>query len=81
MFNIGTEIKLAALNAKFKIYELQHKIDSHKMAIKKRRDRQFGMIINGLKYTAEEYAHNGKINPFKAVSKVFVDYYDEKDNN
>ena len=80
MFDIGTEIRLAGLNSKFRIDGIKQKLQSKRNKIKERRDRQFGIVRDGLKYTAEEYVNNGKINPFKAAARVFVDYCDEKDN-
>ena len=80
MFDLGTEIRLAAINARFKMDELKFRHQDRRDAIKERRNKQFGMIRNGLKYTAEEYVHTGRVNPFKAAAKVFVDYCDEKDN-
>ena len=81
MFDIGTEIKLAALNVKFKSYELTDKAKSIGSNMKERRQRQSRYIRNGLKYTVEEYAHSGIANPFKGAAKAFVDYCNDKDNN
>ena len=81
MFDIGTELKLAALNMKFKSYELSSKVKRIRLGMKKRRHRQNRYIKNGLKYTAEEYARSGIINPFKGAAKAFIDYCNEKDNN
>lgn len=80
MFDIGTEIKLAAFNIKFKSYKLSSKVKSIGSSMKDRRQRQTRYIRNGFKYTAEEYARSGIVNPFKAAAKVFVDYCEEKDN-
>lgn len=81
MFDISTEIKLAALNMKFKSYELSSKVKSIGSSMKERRHRQNRYIKNGLKYTAEEYARSGIINPFKGAAKAFVDYCNDKDNS
>ena len=61
MFDISTEIKLAALNMKFKSYELSSKIKSIGSSMKERRQRQNRYIKNGLKYNEKLVANEKNI--------------------